>query len=346
MKLSASIELVMQFATYEAMAGQFGEVEPEHLLMALLKLAELPTAGIEELSGGPGRVQELAKEVSVVCKEVSRRGIDAKKVRRELRTNMGKGNSPFSGGQVHRSAAARQVFDVAGKLADDTGEEAIKAEHILEALMIAPTPRIEQILGDAIGAKVAEHKNTPTLDEYGRNLTKLAAERGLPSVSNREAETKVLLEALKRPEHRNILLINSNDKVVESVVISLSHSLADRKGPPELKNIQLIDVTKASSSHRWDRHTRERLEKIFSEASSLENVILFVPPIELPAGKDFSRDWPGFLLKALSKGSINCLCRVEPRTYTNYMTKEPVWKRLAEFIWIRDEVKKSVPVEL
>ena len=187
MKISASIELVMQFATYEAIAGKFREVEPEHMLMALLKFPELPIAEMEKLAPGASS-EQVAKEIEAVCKKLEQRKIDSKSARRELRTKMGKGNSPFSGGRIHRSSASRQIFDVAGKLAGDAGGETITSDHILEALMIAPTQLIEQVLGGAVGARVEERKDTPLLDRYGKDITKAAADGNSNTGKDREVE--------------------------------------------------------------------------------------------------------------------------------------------------------------
>lgn len=148
MRFSASIELIMQFATYEAMAARFREVEPEHMLMALLKLPELPTEGAEKLARDPSAGKQVTEDVSAVCKELSRRSIDCKNARHELRTEMGRGNSPSHNGVIHRSMASRQIFDVAVRLADGAGKESVTAEYLFEALMIAPTQVIEHVLGD------------------------------------------------------------------------------------------------------------------------------------------------------------------------------------------------------
>jgi ATP-dependent Clp protease ATP-binding subunit ClpC len=345
MKISASIELVMQFATYEAVAGQFREVEPEHMLMALLKFPELPVEEMEKLAPGAG-AKQIAKEVDTVCKELSRRVIGSKKARRELRARMGRGNSPFSGGRIHRSAAGRQIFDVAGKLADDAGSEAIAAGHILEALMIAPTRLIEQVLGDAVGAKVRERKDTPLLNEYGKDLTQLATEGKLPPVSGRIAECKALVEALKQSDRRSVLLISDNDQVVESIVFAAARAIGNENWVEDLKGRRIIDVTGIRPSGQWDRQTRERFGKILTEAAAVEDIILFVPPIEVTAGTDTPDEWFDFLQKTLSKGSIQCICRTTSEAYRNWIQKNTIWKRLASAIWIHDEIEDEVPWEL
>ena len=52
MKVSASVEMVMQLAGQEAIAAEFKEIEPEHLLAALLKFSELPTEEMDKIAPG------------------------------------------------------------------------------------------------------------------------------------------------------------------------------------------------------------------------------------------------------------------------------------------------------
>lgn len=346
MKASASIELVMQIATYEAVAAKFREVEPEHLLMALLKFAELPIEEMGKLAAGGVAAKHVGREVSAVGKELTRRSVESTKIRRELRVKMGRGNSPFSGGVVHRSVASRQIFDVAGKLADDTGSDAVTAEHILEALMRAPTRLIEQVLGNAVGVKVEERKDTPLLDEYGKDLTKLVAEGRLPPVSNRTAECKAVVEALKQPDRRCVLLISDNDQVVESVVFAVAHAIGKKNFAGDLKDQRIIDVTNFPPIWKWDKNNWEQFRRLIAEGASAENVILFVPPVQNPPGLDVDDEWSGLLKKTLAKTSTQCVCRVEPATYKNCIKKDFGWKQFANVIWIHDEIKDEVPREL
>lgn len=107
MKISTSIELVIQLASYEAMAGQFGEIEPEHLLAAILEFSELPVNKMDQLAPGAVSVKQLTAEIDAVKKELAARSIDSIQIRRKLRAQKGRGVGAPPGGQMHRSQESR-----------------------------------------------------------------------------------------------------------------------------------------------------------------------------------------------------------------------------------------------
>ena len=125
MKASASIELVWQIATQEAVAAEFAEIEPEHFLAAILKFSELPVDQVGNLAPGADAVREMATAVGKVREELQRRAIDSTRVRRELRVKLGNGGSPPDGGPKHRSQASRDMFDAAARMADEVNSEVL-----------------------------------------------------------------------------------------------------------------------------------------------------------------------------------------------------------------------------
>ena len=107
MKVSASIELVVQLAGQEAIAGRHKEIEPEHVCLALLKLAELPVEEADKIAPGSSAARELAAEVGAVREELQVRGVDTTEIRRRLRRTLGRGRNAYEGGPMHRSPAGR-----------------------------------------------------------------------------------------------------------------------------------------------------------------------------------------------------------------------------------------------
>lgn len=96
MNTSASIGLVVQFAAYEAVAGQFHAVEPEHLLMGILRLVELPLDQAVKLA--PGNQFALVKGAIEASQAAS---WSAKIVTRVSELNYPRHHQWFWGVQVH-----------------------------------------------------------------------------------------------------------------------------------------------------------------------------------------------------------------------------------------------------
>lgn len=346
MKVSHSTDLVMQFAAYEAISGRFREIEPEHLLMAILKLAELPTKEAEKLVFGERAVRQLQEEIEAIRAELVRRSVESAQSRRELRATLGLGDSRHRGGTIHRSASSRAVFDEAARLADEAGNEALSAEYLLEALLLSPTMPIQQVLGQAVGAKKIEQPDALLLSKYGIDLSEFAKESKLPQVSGRQAEAEALIEVVGQANRRSVLLINGSDEVVQSVAFAAAQALKERDRRTDRFNKRIIQVMDLEPWKKLQEETLGRLGELFAEASSLENVVLLVPALRRADSADITGKWAHLLQRTLAKGSIQLIFRVDPATYQDVIHKNSAWKRLAHIMWIQDEVGDQIPQEL
>ena len=164
MRLSPSSELVHQLAAREAIAGRFKEIEPDHFCLALMKFSELPLDEMEKMGQGGGIARVLANEVKSLREEFESRAVDVKRMRRDLRERLGKGDSTYDGGQLHRSQASRDMFKVAEGFAQHAGSETLTAVHFLEALLTAPTKAMRDVLGDAVRTRPKEVPEKPQDD--------------------------------------------------------------------------------------------------------------------------------------------------------------------------------------
>jgi ATP-dependent Clp protease ATP-binding subunit ClpA len=288
----------------------------------------------------------VTEEINAIRGRLIDRAIESTKVRRELRAKMGQGNSPFGGGKVHRSAASRKIFDDAARLADDKGSDSFGARHLFDALLALPTPLIIQVCGDLVGVKEGTLGNTPLLDEYSKNLMKLASEGKLPQVAGWNAQCKVLIETLKQSDKGCVLLVSDNDTVVQSVVFAAVHTLMKNPNDVWSKKVRIFDLTSSELCSLSNNQTVEIFTKLFNEAGSLENVILFVPAIIHSSSSKPTDNWPDFLQKVLSKYSFKCICRLDPAAYQKFVKNDLSWKRIANFIWIHDRIQNEVPEEL
>ena len=346
MKVSASIELIMQLAGYEAMAGRFGEIEPEHLLAAILKFSELPVNKMDQLAPGAVSVKQLSAEIDAVKKELTDRSIDSTQVRRKLRTQKGRGTGSPPGGQMHRAQASREIFDVAAKLADDAGSDAMGAKDLLDALLIAPTRTIEQVLGDAVGVKAKKHAETPLLDQHGNDLAPVNAQATMALDSSRKAECKALIRALAQDVSKSVLLISDNDSVVHAIVTTIAQTTTNKKAPQEFKGKRIKDLTRLESSSSTKQDVSEQLDQILSEAADAQDVILFLPTIGSGQSSTEVKEWADHLKSSLQKRSVQCICRVSPSAYRRWIQKDLEWKRLTKAMWICNEIIGNIPSEL
>ena len=346
MKVCASVELVMQLAGQEAIAAEFKEIEPEHCLAAIFKLAELPVEDVDKLAPGAEVARQLAAEVRAVREELAGRSIDSTRARRKLREKLGKGKCPYDGGQMHRSPASREIFDAAGRLADDAGGETLMATHLLEAMLAKPTPAMKQVLGGAAFEKVVKPSNTPLLDEHGRDLTRMAAGGELPPVPDRQAECKALMRVLAQGDGKSVFLISGIDAAAMSIVTEAAHAISRKDCPASLKSKRIVDITALKPVGKKAVETMERLEKLLAEAAGAKDVVLVVPAIDDVAGANSSGKWLDLLKDVCTRRSVPCICRLAPAVHEAKMAKDQTWRRIVQVLWIKESPDKEVPSEL
>jgi ATP-dependent Clp protease ATP-binding subunit ClpC len=343
MKVSASIELIWQLAGQEAIAGKFKSIEPEHFCMALLKFSELPVEEVDKIASGAEVARELAAEVNAVRDELENRSIDSTRTRRALRGQLGNGGSPYGGGRMHRSQASRDLIDAAARLANDAGSETLVASHVLEALLALPTPAIKQVLGEGAGRKVSGSSKTPLLDEYGKDLMRMAADGELSTAPDRKTEGKSLVQVLTQTDGRSVLLLTDSDKDARSVVVATVNMAAGPNRPKDMKGKRIVDVTSVKPSKRNADEAWIRLENLLEEAATVKDIILHVPAIQ---DDEKDRMWVDLLKAALTRGDVQCICRFDPNAFDHLIKKDPEWKRLAHVMRIQETTIGEIPWEL
>ncbi|MCZ2075598.1 MAG: hypothetical protein LC130_11445 [Bryobacterales bacterium] len=242
MKTSTSIELLWQMAAQEAIAGEFAEIEPEHFFAAVLKFAEIPVAELGNVASGAHVPEELAADVEKVRQVLQSREIDTTRVRRELRTRLGKGRSPYDGGQKHRSEGSREMFNAAARLADDSGSEVLGAEHLFAALLASPTEAMRAVMGEALAPQAIKRMETPLLARWGHDLVELAVEGALSGVLTSRADCRALLHLLAESRRRSVVLVSDRRERARSVVAAAAWEIAHDSATPALRRRRIVAI--------------------------------------------------------------------------------------------------------
>lgn len=346
MKIAASIEFIYNLAAREAIAAEYKEIEPEHLLAAILKLSELPVAELDKMAPGAHAARELASDVEAARSELSDRAIDSTSVRRALRSAMGTGDCKFEGGMIHRSSGSREVFDRAARLAGDAGSEILSPIHLLEAILVSPSPTMEKILGEAVGPRIPRPTETPLLEEFGEDRTHLALSGKLPIAGDRAAECKALLHALAHDKRKCVFMVSNSQVTAQSVVTAAAHALATKQVPPGLRGSRIVDLTDPSRFAKDLASALDQMDRLFVEAAEAPEVILFLPAVEPPRSPESAHRWLDMLRSALTVRATRCVCRVAPIAYQSLIKRDVVFKQFSSTMWISDQAISDVPTEL
>ena len=346
MKISVSIQMVWQLAAREAIAAQFNEIQPEHFLEALLKFSELPADKARGIAPAVDVTEMLTAEVQAVRGELEMHQIESTRVRRMLRDQLGKGNSPYDGGDMHREQASRDIFDSAARLADDDGSDTLTANHLLIALLNSPTPAIEKVLEDAAVKPHAYLSRTPLLDQYGEDPGQALVDWDLFPDGFRLAEAKALMRALSERDPKSILLITDDGIASEYTVIRAAQAMAKKDCPTPLKRKRFVTLRVELPTEENPCETLNLLARILAEGATLNDVILVVPGIKSQPNEKRLNDW-GMLLKGkLATCSAICVCVIAPEAYHKWIEKDSTWKHLVRVMWIYGKTNGTVPSEL
>jgi hypothetical protein len=343
MRLSPCIDLIWRFAANEMAAGEFKEIEPEHFCMALLKFAELPEAEMQKAVADADAAKLLIMEVKSVHEALTGCSIDTTRVRRQLRARLGQGGVRYEGGQIHRSAASRELFNLAAQFAAEGEADRLTAMHLLAAIVKSPTPVIAQALR-GVAVPASQRVETPALDKCGEDLVQKFAKGELDADSDRTAECKAILQILA--SKKSVFLVADSVQATESTLASLANLLHTEAKSPLVKGYKrLIRPTLVGYEEaRW-----ETLIKLFDditrEAAQRPGVLLVCSLEDLCTSTD-----PHLLNSAsasrLAQTSVRCIVLTSPKRYDSLVKADAGWRRLAEPVWVREDAKKSVPKEL
>jgi len=333
MMLSASIEIIWQLAGREAITADFREIEPEHFLLGLLKFAELPVDELAQIIGGSA-AEVILHEVRAIRELCAERQIETTPIRRALRTHLGRGSFPYSGGQIHRSDASRALFDRASQLAAETGSEVTMASHMLAVLLNEPTPAMLEVVGNhPVHSSLRVAPPLPTGQAPASRLPEVRTEGS--------ACCRAIWNALAQGPG-SVLLVAGNEEETTAIAGTLGAQSAACGGKQSARMLVDVSVPPATDSAVQVVHHYRRL---FNEAAE-KNTILYVPAID-DTGAALPPDlWLPVLKDVLQQKRLRCLCRVSPSAYQRYIVSDPVWKSLVQCIWLHPELPQEIPWEL
>lgn len=164
-----------------------------------------------------------------------------------------------------------------------------------------------------IGApKKAEKTKTPVLDNFGRDLTKLAIEDKLDPVIGREKEIERVAQVLSRRKKNNPVLIGEPGVGKTAIAEGLALKIVHRKVPRILqdKRVVTLDLAGLVAGTKYRGQFEERMKALMSELEKADDVILFIDELHTIVGAGSasgSLDASNMFKPALARGDIQCI---------------------------------------
>ena len=261
----------------------------------------------------------------------------------------------------------RKIIESSYKIALKYSSQKIGTEHILLALMEQKDAVANKIL-EYIGVDVftlkdetvtflrstdksaAQNKKTiealPFLNQYGKNLVRMAKENKIDPVIGRDKETERLIRILSRRSKNNPCLIGEAGVGKTAIVEGLARRIADGRVPTNLidKIIFSVDLTSMVAGAKYRGDFEERIKSIIAEASKNGSVILFIDEIHTIVGAGSAEgaiDAANILKPELARSNIQLIGATTLSEYRKYIEKDPALERRFQPLLVEETDKNA-----
>lgn len=163
-----------------------------------------------------------------------------------------------------------------------------------------------------IADKKSEKTKTPVLDNFGRDLTKLALDDKLDPVVGREKEIERVAQILSRRKKNNPVLIGEPGVGKTAIAEGLALRIVEKKVPRILqdKRVVTLDLAGLVAGTKYRGQFEERMKALMNELEKAEDVILFIDELHTivgAGGASGSLDASNMFKPALARGDIQCI---------------------------------------
>ena len=168
---------------------------------------------------------------------------------------------------------------------------------------------------------------TPTLDNFGRDLTALAKEGKLDPVIGRDKEIERVCQILSRRKKNNPLLIGEPGVGKSAIAEGLALRIEQKKVSRVLfdKQVITLDLTSIVAGTKYRGQFEERIKAIMTELEKNPNIILFIDELHTivgAGGSSGSLDASNMFKPALARGEIQCIGATTLDEYRQYIEKD------------------------
>ncbi len=325
---------VVVLAQDEARALKHNYIGTEHILLGLLREEE-------------GLAARVLESLDITVEEV----------RAQVARIVGQGDEVTTG-QIPFTPRAKKVLELALREALSLGHNYIGTEHILLGLvrenegvaarilldfdadaekirneiirMLSGPGRRQQGAGG--GAPGEKSKSSKLLDQFGRNLTKLAAEGKLDPVVGRQTEIERVMQILSRRTKNNPVLIGEPGVGKTAVVEGLAARISGNQVPELLKGKQIytLDLAALVAGSKYRGEFEERLKKVMKEITQRGDIILFIDELHNLVGAGAAEgaiDAASILKPALARGELQTIGATTLDEYRKYLERDAALER-------------------
>lgn len=348
------------------MFGRFTERAQQVLVLAQDEARRLSHnfIGTEHLLLG------LVKEgAGIAARVLQNTGVDFNRLRDEVEKIIPKGDKapPQS---ISYTPRAKRVIELAIEESQNLGHNYVGTEHLLLGLLregegIAAQvltnvgidlkrarKEVIQLLGGEEGGGgnfrggAKPGQQTPTVDTFGRDLTKLAHEGKLDPVIGREKEIERVIQVLSRRTKNNPCLIGEPGVGKTAIAEGLAQRIMEGNTPEILsgKRVVTIELSAIVAGTKYRGEFEERLRKLLQELKQVGDVIMFIDELHTIIGAGAAEgaiDASNILKPALARGELQCIGATTIDEYRKYVERDPALERRFQPIDVGEPSKEE-----
>ena len=355
MQVTQHLNQILVYAHDEAERLWSAHVEPEHLLLAIMRLGE-------------GSAYEILLRASFRPEEAK------VQIENAIRGQQGTMET------INRSSQTNRILRIAEAISREYKSEQIGSIHLLLAILREQINRAAAYLEESWGISYMQlvdlygqphysadiptagnnqmgdlnegpwepeqpkqtkgKKNATTaLDKYGRDLTKQAEEGKLDPVVGREVEIERVVQILSRRKKNNPILIGEpgvgKSAIVEGLALRIIH---DKTGALVGRRIVTLDIASMVAGTTYRGQFEERMKQIINELLAHPEIILFIDEIHTIIGAgnaSGSLDAANILKPALARGEIQCIGATTTAEFAKSIEKDGALERRFQKVQVR-----------
>ena len=327
---SNRVQDVIRLSREEAIRLGHDYIGTEHLLLGIIREGE-----------------------GIAVKILRNLGADLYKIKKAIEDTVRSSGTTLTIGQIPLTKQAEKVLKITYLEAKLYKSDVIGTEHLLLSLLRDEDNIAAQILNqfsvtyDAVRAeldniisgrptsppkaaqseKKPERTKTPVLDNFGRDLTKMAADDKLDPIVGREKEIERVSQVLSRRKKNNPVLIGEPGVGKTAIAEGLALRIVQKKVPRILyeKRVVTLDLAALVAGTKYRGQFEERMKAVMNELEKAKDVILFIDELHTivgAGGASGSLDASNMFKPALSRGDIQCIGATTLDEYRQYIEKD------------------------
>ncbi len=329
-RFTEKAQQALVYGQQEAAALNHNYVGTEHLLLGLIRQGD-----------------------GIAAVALRNLGVDLEKVRNEVIQIIGRGNAGNSQ-IVGYTPRSKKVLELSMAEARALNHNYIGTEHLLLGLIREGEGVAAKILNDlGIDLEKARQEvlnllnsnpssqskgegrqstNTPTLDQFGRDLTEMARDGKIDPVIGREKEIERVIQILSRRTKNNPCLIGEPGVGKTAIAEGLAQKIINGEIPENLKDKRLVtlDLSSMVAGAKYRGEFENRLKKVMEEVRNAENVILFIDEMHTIIGAGAAEgaiDASNIIKPALARGELQTIGATTLDEYKKHIEKDAALER-------------------